>query len=148
MQLSVLDAARTENIFKLQQEMMGFPEEMKVDPPVKHHFAPGVYAREMFIPRGTLIVGKIHKHAHLNIISYGDVCVATLEGVKRYTGHNTMVSPVGVKRVVYANEDTLWTTIHLTEETDLEKIENEIIAKDYDEIEFLEQMKPILEAAS
>ena len=41
-----------------------------------HHFTPKdekygccTYAREMFIPKGTLIIGKIHRHQHLNFIS-------------------------------------------------------------------------------
>ena len=45
---------------------------------VKHYFSPKdekygccTYAREMFIPKGTLIIGKIHRHQHLNIISKG-----------------------------------------------------------------------------
>jgi ABC-type hemin transport system ATPase subunit len=29
---------------------------------LKHHFADGIYAREMHIPKGHVIVGKIHRH--------------------------------------------------------------------------------------
>ena len=47
----------------------------------------------------------------------------------------TMVSPAGTKRAVYAKTDVVWTTIHLTNETDLEKIEEETIAKSYQEYE-------------
>jgi hypothetical protein len=36
---------------------------------------------------------------------------------------------------VYALEDTVWTTIHITEETDLDKIEDYVIAKDYAALE-------------
>jgi hypothetical protein len=144
-QLTEVDLAKTENIFRLQQEMESLPEQMHIDPPVKHYFAPGVYAREMIIPKGCLIVGKIHKHEHLNIISYGHVSVSTYEGVKSYMGPLTMTSPKGVKRVVYAHEETMWTTIHLTEETDLEKIEQEIIAKSYDDIPELELVKKMKE---
>jgi hypothetical protein len=45
-----------------------------------------------------------------------------------------MVSRPGTKRVGYAHEDTIWTTIHATEETDMEKVEKELIAADYEEI--------------
>lgn len=139
------DLPQIQNIMALQEEMMSWPEEMKYIPPVNHHFAPGLYAREMMIPKGTLIVGKIHKHAHLNHISYGKICVSTFEGVVCLEGPLTMVSPVGVKRVVYALEDTLWTTFHVTEETDLEKIEHYVIAKEYSEIESLAEIKEQLE---
>lgn len=102
--------------------------------PLKHSFAPGVYVREIFIPKGMLIVGKLHKHAHPNFLMSGDVSVATEEGVKRIKGPCSMISPAGTKRVVFAHEDTVWITVHVTQETDLAKIEEEVIAKSYDEL--------------
>ena len=108
------------------------------DCPLKHYFAPGAYGREIFIPKGTLLVGKIHKHSHLNMLMKGKVSVLTEEGPKVLEGPLTMVSPPGTKRVVYTHEDTVWVTVHLTNETDLEKIEDEIIAKTYEEFEALQ----------
>jgi len=99
--------------------------------PLTHHFAPGAYGREIFLPKDSLVVGKIHKHAHLNMIMKGKVSVATEEGIRVYEGPLVMVSKPGTKRVVYAHEDTIWVTVHLTQETDLGKIEDEIIAKSY-----------------
>jgi hypothetical protein len=46
------------------------------------------------------------------------------------TAPYTFVSEVGTKRVVHALEETIWTTVHVTDETDLEKIEDYVIAKD------------------
>ena len=111
---------------------------------VKHYFSPKdenygccTYAREMFIPKGTLIIGKIHRHQHLNIISKGKVVVYTEFGEKHIEGPITFVYEIGLKRSVYAVEDTLWTTIHLTQfvgEENLGKIEEEVIAPDYQEM--------------
>lgn len=101
--------------------------------PVLHHFAPGAYCRQIFIPKNNLIVGKIHKHAHLNMIMQGRVSVATEEGVKHYQAPMVLVSQAGTKRVVYTHEDTIWATVHLTDKTDLVEIEDEIIAKTYDD---------------
>lgn len=103
--------------------------------PVRHIFAPGAYAREMLIPAGTIIVGKIHKHAHLNFITKGSAKVITESGPLEIKAPFTFVSRPGTKRVVHALEDVLWTTVHVTEETDLERIEDHVIAKDYDELE-------------
>jgi hypothetical protein len=104
--------------------------------PLQHVFAPGAYARTMRIPAGTVIVGKIHKHAHLNILSQGTVCVMTeTEGDRQLTGPLTMVSPPGTKRAVYAITDAVWTTIHLTNSTDLEEIEAEVIAPTFEDYE-------------
>ena len=129
-----------DNIGKLHKSMedeikKGGLEER--DPPVIHHFSKGVYCREMRIPKETLIIGKIHKTSHLNIISKGDVSVRTQFSSERFQAPYTFKSEVGTQRVVYAHEDTVWTTIHPTDETDLEKIEEDIIAKDYSEIENL-----------
>lgn len=99
----------------------------------RHHFAKGLYAREIFIPKGTLLTGKIHKHEHLNIISKGDISVLTEAGPQRIKAPFTIVSMPGTKRVGYAHEDTVWTTIHATTETDVEKIEAELMSASYDE---------------
>ncbi len=122
----------------------GIIESTLEDCVVKHYFSPKdekygccTYAREMFIPKGTLIIGKIHRHQHLNIISKGKVVVYTEFGEKHLEGPVTFVSEIGLKRSVFAVEDTLWTTIHLTEfvgEENLGKIEEEVIAPDYQEM--------------
>lgn len=106
-----------------------------IDLPVKHHFSRGVYARELFIPKGTVLVGKIHKFSQINMVLKGDISVLTEDGVKRVKAGETIVSPSGVKRAGYAHEDTIWTTVHGTNETDLERLEDELIAasfEDYD----------------
>ena len=113
--------------------------------PLTHTFTDGVYARQMFLPAGTFVIGKIHKHEHFNFISKGLVHVLTKEGLKILQGPCTMVSPSGVKRAVYVIEDTIWTTIHAnpTNETDLEKIEGFTIAKNYEELDSLEEVKKL-----
>ena len=136
-----LHVDRADNILRLMLEMMSWPSDELVDYPVKHYFAPGMYAREMFIPKGAKIIGKVHRHSHLNTIAYGDITVATFAGVERHIGHKTLTSPAGVQRAVLANEDTLWTTYHLTNETDLEKIEEEIIMPFSEYVEFLTLVK-------
>lgn len=114
----------------------------QLDLPVKHYFSDGVYARELFIPQGTLLTGKIHKYPQLNILSKGDISVLTEDGIKRVHAPFTIVSPAGTKRIAYAHSDCVWTTIHGTHETDLEKIEQHFIAEsDADYTAFLEQTK-------
>lgn len=131
-------------IFDLQDTILNMQEgDGLEDFPVTHHFAPGAYARQMLIPKDGVIVGKIHKHAHLNILSYGKVSVTTEEGNKIIEAPCIFTSPAGVKRAVYAIEDTLWTTIHVTKETDLEKIEDEVIAPSFEALEAFEEHKKI-----
>lgn len=105
------------------------------DFPVRHHFAPGSYGREITLPEGTVIVGKIHRHAHLNVLSAGRVLVLTERGVEELVAPCTFVSPEGTRRVVYTLENAVWTTMHVTNSTDLDEIEREIIAEAYSDIE-------------
>lgn len=113
--------------------MRELPQE---DLPVKHHFSQGVYARELFIPKGVVLTGHIHKYPQLNILMSGDLTVWTENGMKRVKPPFLIVSPAGTKRIAYAHEDSIWLTVHGTEENDLEKIENHFIAKS--EQEYLE----------
>ena len=103
--------------------------------PTKHHFAPGLYAREILIPAGVVIVGKIHRHAHVNTISQGHVTVATEFGTQELRAPVSFVSVPGTKRAVFAHEDTVWTTYHPTTETDLAKIEDLVIAPTFEAYE-------------
>ena len=118
-------------IREAQAEIEKYPQ---IEVPIKHHFSKDVYAREMTLPEGALIVGKIHKFENLNILSKGEVSVLSIDGVMRLKAPATFVGSVGAKRVIYAHSEVIWTTIHGTSETDVEKIEEQFIAKSYDEI--------------
>ena len=108
----------------------------EVECPLQHVFAPGAYARTIFIPANSVIVGKIHKHAHLNILAQGSVIVVTEGGgIEHLTGPVTMVSPPGTKRGLRTLTDVVWTTIHLTASTDLAEIEDEVIAPTFEAYE-------------
>lgn len=107
----------------LEREIQQMPQ---VDCPVWHFFAPGLYARKMLIPAGTVLTGAVHRTEHLCIVS-GDIDVTTDEGVRRITdAHAVLTSKPGAKRAGYAHVDTYWTTVHATEETDLEKLVEEL----------------------
>jgi hypothetical protein len=102
--------------------------------PIVNHFSKGVYAREMRVPKGAFIVGKIHKFKNLNILSSGEVTVLSIDGVMRVKAPFTFVASPGSKRMFFMHEDTVWTTIHGTDEIDVDKIENEFIAKSYEDL--------------
>jgi quercetin dioxygenase-like cupin family protein len=118
-------------VMRLENEIRDNCEQVEL--PVTNHFSKGVYARELFIPKGTVLTGKIHKEENLNIITKGDISVLTEEGVKRVKAGAVIVSPPGTKRAGYAHEDTIWITIHGTEERDVDKIEQLFIAQTYEE---------------
>lgn len=113
----------------------------QVDCRVMHHHAPGAYGRECHLPAGSLVIGKIHKHAHINVVSKGRVTVFTEAGEREIEAPCTFVSEPGAKRVVLAHADTVWTTVHVTNETDLSRIEDQVIAKSYDEFAEFQQIE-------
>lgn len=136
MQERNLREGRRAAILRLQDAIIGGGLDVGPDScPVKHHFAPGAYGREMTLPADLVVVGKIHKHAHINVISKGRVLVFTeQEGVLELAAPCTFVSSPGTKRVVYVLEETVWTTVHVTDKTDLADIEREVIANDFEEL--------------
>lgn len=110
-----------------------------------HHFAPGCYGREIFMPAGSTVVGKIHKHAHLNVLLEGRVTVATPTGKETFDAPRVWVSEPGTKRAVYNHTDVRWITFHPTDETDLEKIEEHVIAPSFQSYDkFIEQQRTLI----
>ena len=90
---------------------------------------------------------KIATKIGLNFISKGKVTVVTEFGQKHLEAPCTFVSEIGLKRAVYAEEDTLWTTVHLTEhghEDDLSKIEDEVIAPSYENLGLIDSVEKLL----
>jgi len=148
-----------EDIQTVQQGMMDLIKEGKIkdtlpDCKLTHYFTPmdeiygcGTYARQMFIPKDTLIIGKIHRHQHLNFIMQGEVKVFTEFGEKEYKAPCVFVSEVGLKRSVYAVEDTIWVTVHMTKhlgEENLSKMEEEVIAPAYEDLGLIASTKDLL----
>lgn len=112
--------------------------------PLTHQFGGGMYVRQIFIPKGMVVVGKIHRHAHPNFLMSGEVLVVTEGGGREHLkAPLAMISPAGTKRVVYTITDCLWATVHITEETDLAKIEQQVIAPSYEALDAPESVKQI-----
>lgn len=106
--------------------------------PLKHSFANGICVREIFLPKGSLLTGKIHREDHPNFILSGEVTVVTeFSGIERLKAPVSMISKAGTKRLVFCHEDTWWVTIHRTEETDGSKITETITVLTYEEFENL-----------
>ena len=99
--------------------------------PLKHTFVDGAYVREIFMPKGTLIISKIHKWKHPYFVIQGDASVLTEDGVVRIKAPYAGITERGTQRILFMHEDTKWITVHATKEKDLDKIESEIIVKDY-----------------
>ena len=111
---------------ELVERMSSMPQtEMKLD----HCFTEGLYTRTLNIPAGNLIIGKRHKHKTLNILMQGEIAIYLDDGQKAkiMKAPHVFESEAGVSKIGYAITDSVWANVHITEETDLEKIEEEFI---------------------
>lgn len=116
-----------DTIYSVQDALLKMPQ---VELPVIHHFFHKGYGREMHIPAGTMLTGKVHKETSLNILLEGEIALLTPEGEKRVSAPYVVVSPPKTKRLGYAYTDCRWICIHGTEEVELDKIEEEVILDD------------------
>lgn len=96
---------------------------------VEHFFSLGVYARCLYIPKNTTLVGKIHKYENLNILMQGKMQVSIEDKIEIVKAPFIVVSPAGTKRIAYTLEDCIWATIHGTDEKNIDKIETHFIAQ-------------------
>ena len=105
--------------------------------PIKHAFADGIYIRQMDMVKDTVVVGAIHKHLHVWFLLTGHVTIATEDTTEDYIAPCYVVSTPGVKRVILANEDSIFVNIHKNPSNtrDLDKLEKEIVALNYEEYE-------------
>ena len=99
--------------------------------PLKHSFANGLYIREVFNPAGELLVTKIHKYSHPFFLLKGQMTIMSEDGEKTIQAPHYGITKAGTKRIIYAHTDCIFVTVHATNETDVDKIEEEIIAKDF-----------------
>lgn len=111
-------------------------ENVQVEIPPTHYIHGGMYAREITIPKGTIITGQIYKFNHLDIMISGDITVTTdTDKPVRYKGYNLFKGMSGKKRAGYAHEDTVWITIHPVTGADGEEIQSLITAQTFEELE-------------
>ena len=106
--------------------------------PLKHTFADGIYVREMRMKQGQLGFSAIHKHSYAFFLLSGILASSKEEGVEEFIAPCYIISPRGSKRIVYAVEDCVITTVHAnpTNTEDLKKIEQANVVfnwKEYDE---------------
>ena len=128
------DAELRDKVQHLETMMFQMPGHV-TELPVRHLFAKGLYARELTIPAGMVASGKVHCQEHLFIVSKGELSVLTESGPQRVKAPHILVTQPGTKRVVYAHEETVVTTVHATTETDVRALEADLVVGSYQEYE-------------
>lgn len=130
----------------LRQAVQLIENEMRKQPQLTlntvHYFSDGVYAREIFIPAGVVLTGKIHKRQQINILSKGRILVLTENGLVDVEAPFTVVSPPGTKRIARAITDCVWTTILPTNEKNPDVIEDQFTCSTEEEyLKFCNQIE-------
>jgi quercetin dioxygenase-like cupin family protein len=119
-------------ILQIEAQILQMPQ---VELPIEHYHIDGVYARSMFIPAGTLLTGKIHNFESIAILAKGTIRITN--GTESYViseGH-IMVDQPGVKRLGYAETDVVFITVHRTDNTEIEAIEDELVSATFEDYE-------------
>ena len=103
----------------------------------KHSFADGIYIREMRMKKGQLGFSAIHKHSYGFFLLSGVLASSKEEGIEEFIAPCYVISPRGAKRIVYAIEDCVITTVHAnpTNTQDLVEIEEINVVFNWDAYE-------------
>lgn len=100
----------------------------QVDCPVHHHFGPGLYMREAFLPANTYVMGHYHKNEQMNIMLKGKMAVIVNGEAKVIEGPYIFTGQPG-RKFAYIIEDTVFVNAYATDETDVEKLEDMFVDK-------------------
>lgn len=91
-----------------------------IDCPVKHTFVPGMYIREIFMPKGkdgkdNWVTSMVHNTQHPYFILKGQVAVySSNDGVQILKAGDKGITKPNTRRVLLIIEDTVWVTCHPT----------------------------------
>jgi len=107
-----------------------------------HFFAKDVYARGLWIPAGTVVVGKLHRESRICIVASGS-CTFVNE-FERQVVQAPWVGEfkAGSKTAVFAHSDTYWIACHGTDITDPDELVEELVSPDHEDcVLYLEKLE-------
>ncbi len=135
------ELAHRAGITALEEHMRAELDCVDPDELTDHWFCEGVYLRQLRIPKGFTVTGKIHRHRCINILRQGSIRIALSDGSQTtMSAPHIFISEPGEKKAGYALEDTLWLNVHATEETDLAKIEEHFIVPSFEQLDHERQL--------
>lgn len=123
-QTQALQATARSQIERLEAEMRSLPQ---LAIATQHTFGPGFYARTIEIPAGATLTGKVHATEHIFILSRGSMLLVTDDARAEVHAPYQAVCRPGLKRAGLALSDCECTNVHITTETDLDKLEAQLI---------------------
>jgi hypothetical protein len=114
-----------DHVRQLERAIRSDLPQYDIDALTSHHFCTGMYARELFIPKGGVIVGKMHAQPNFFFLAVGEMTLWTDHGMKRVKAPFMCMTKPGDKRAGYAHEDSITFNFHSNPDdcTDLVELE-------------------------
>jgi hypothetical protein len=107
-------------------------DEMKEAFPLKQTLEGGLYTRELFMPKGSVVVSMIHKQQHPSFLLSGRVSYLNDTGeLVTISGPHVIFTQIGTQRVLYIHEDTNWCCVYKTDAKTFEEAEADVYTDDY-----------------
>lgn len=103
--------------------------------PLTHTFADGLYIREVKFPAHEFCVTKIHKKKHPFFLLSGKLSILSEHGKDTFSAPHYDITLPGTQRIIYTHTPCTFVTVHATKETDVDKVEEEVIAKNFEDPE-------------
>jgi len=111
-------------VVEMQDKLLPLTDD---DLDIVNTFTEGLYSRSGTMRQGSLIIGHIHKHSCINIMSTGKMIV-NMDGVTTtIEAPCVFSSPSGSRKVLLVLEDVTFTNVHNTETTDLDELRKELV---------------------
>jgi len=107
-------------------------EEMQEVYPLKQHLEGGLYTRELFMPKGSLVISMIHRQQHPSFLLKGELSYLTDDGkVMRIKAPHRIFTQIGAQRILYMHEDCEWCCVYKTDAKTFEEAEADVYTNDY-----------------
>lgn len=113
----------------------------QVDLNEQHLLADGMYCRQVSMPKGSLVIGHVHKKQAINVLAAGRILIKTKmeDPWNEVSAPFVNTTPGGMRKIIYVLEDACFMNIFRTNNTTPDAL--------YDEcVEAEEGSKPFLEA--
>jgi len=91
---------------------------------ITHHWAKGLYSKEMRVPAGVQIGKHVHDYDHFSALMSGRALIEVDGEQFVHEAPALLTIKAGKLHVIFALTDVVWHCIHHTDETDPDKIDS------------------------
>lgn len=104
---------RGKSLDEIENDLLKRPQLEDSDYSLKEYYSGGMYCRQITIPAGALITGRVYKFDHVEIMLSGDITIISADGSETfYTGNNVIEAKAGKRQAGFAHSETTWLTIN------------------------------------